>query len=106
MRWKYPCHQKVNSIDLGLAILSVRNKTPDGLRRYPLTLQEIGYYCNCTRERVRQIEERGLRKIRQRLCEESPEYLDALRAYMHSLGRSDYAPMPFKNRSCHRATSC
>ena len=35
-------------------------------REHPLTLEEIGQHFNLTRERVRQIKEKALRKLRQR----------------------------------------
>jgi DNA-directed RNA polymerase sigma subunit (sigma70/sigma32) len=68
------CH-----IDLGLAIMqteewqNIRRRWewfPNyDRRRFGLrpTLEEIARLCGCQRERIRQIEERGLRKLRMRL---------------------------------------
>lgn len=44
--------------------------------RQPMTLEEIGYICNLTRERVRQIKERAIRRLRKSSNQE------ALRAYL------------------------
>lgn len=73
-----------HSIDLGLAILctsndSFGNPRPGGCK----SLSEIALYCGCSRERIRQIADRGLRKIRNGLyeageAEEYRELLDAL----------------------------
>ena len=48
-------------IGLGLALMR---------RRFPcerLTLQQMADYCDCSKERIRQIEEQALRKLRGRL---------------------------------------
>lgn len=50
------------NIDLGLAVLSVVNT---GHQR--MTLEDIADVCECSIERVRQIEERALKKLRARL---------------------------------------
>lgn len=45
--------------------------------RQPMTLEEIGSMCNLTRERVRQIKERGLRRLRKSSAK------NALRSYLN-----------------------
>lgn len=50
------------NIDLGLAVLSIVNR--EGQR---MTLEEIADVCECSIERVRQIEARALAKMRSRL---------------------------------------
>ena len=44
------------------------------LAEHPLTLQEIGVRHNISRERVRQIEERLLKKLRQYMQNEIPDF--------------------------------
>ena len=45
--------------------------------KQPMTLEEIGYMCGLTRERVRQIKERGLRRLRKSSAQ------NALRSYLN-----------------------
>ncbi len=54
-------------IDLGLAVLSASEL----FRGVPLSAEVIAAACSCSRERIRQIEQRALRKLRNRLGEES-----------------------------------
>ena len=55
-------NKKTAEIDLGLALLStVCNPGVE------LTLEDIAAWCNCSRERIRQIEEIALRKMRKKL---------------------------------------
>lgn len=59
---------KTIRIDAGLALLSLVSK-----RNEPLTLDDIAAWCDCSRERVRQIEESALKKIRMRLNKDELE---------------------------------
>ena len=44
---------------------------------YPLTLEEVGLYFNVTRERIRQIEAKGLRRLRHpKRSRKLKDYLD------------------------------
>ena len=61
---------KSEAIDLGLALLSIARIPGE-----PLTLEDIAAWCDCTRERIRQIERDALRKIRRRLSKEEWEQL-------------------------------
>ena len=45
------------NIDLGLAILASTNEPPH-------TCQTIAAYCGCSRQRIQQIEQKALRKLR------------------------------------------
>ena len=60
--------EKGNKIDLGLALLSVLLLPGEWL-----TLDDIAAWCDCSRERIRQIEESALRKVRRRLTPEEIE---------------------------------
>ena len=65
------------NIDVGLAALSKHNK-----HGQQMTLDDMAYVCGCNRERIRQIQEQALRKIRYRLMEsqDAEELRDQLRA--------------------------
>lgn len=52
---------KTKRIDIGLAILATKRLPRSGRSR-----TEIAAYCGCSRERIRQIEERALRRLRVR----------------------------------------
>lgn len=62
-----------SSIDLGLAI-SAHHSTLG----VPRTADSIAAYCGCSRQRIQQIEEKALRKIRVKLYQ-SPELNEELR---------------------------
>ena len=64
---------KTERINLGLDLLAMR--TPPGVE---LTQTEIAAWCGCRSEYIRQIEERGLRKIRRKLMS-NPELAEAWR---------------------------
>ncbi len=51
-----------SSIDLGLAISGLYAR-----KGVPMTHDEIAAYCGCSWQRIWQIEQRGLRKLRNRL---------------------------------------
>ena len=53
-----------------------RRRSVRSFRRQPLTLEEIGVKFNLTRERIRQIKEKALRRLK------STKQSKALRAYM------------------------
>lgn len=55
------CPPKQARIDIGLAILGTKPLPRSGRSR-----TEIAAYCGCSRERIRQIEERALRRLRNR----------------------------------------
>ncbi len=61
-------------IDIGLAVIGVLNKT--GL---PLTLEDLGYVCQCNRTRFQQLEKSGLRKAYAQLSIERQELISELR---------------------------
>ena len=62
-------------IDLGLAICPIKN------RGKQLTLEEISAYCGCSRNRIHQIEQKALAKVRRllRLQGISRDLAEALR---------------------------
>lgn len=72
-----------SSIDLGLAVLGVVNCNP----REPLTLEAIAEVCECAKERIRQIEEGALEKLRRRFGNDT-ELREAF-AEMLAAGRED-----------------
>lgn len=57
--------QRNKNVDLGLAVLELMES--EGKIRPPLTYEVIGSACGVSRERIRQIAARALRKIRTRL---------------------------------------
>jgi DNA-directed RNA polymerase sigma subunit (sigma70/sigma32) len=50
------------SIDLGLAVSGLHAR-----KGVPMTTREIAAFCGCSKQRITQIEERALRKLRNRL---------------------------------------
>ena len=74
-------------IELGLAIMQATRE------RGPYTFQEIANYCDCSRERIRQIYERALKKIRLRL---EPETFEQLKHHVLSQGQPQAYRMPFR----------
>lgn len=78
------------NIELGLAVMQATRE------RGPFALQEIANYCGCSRERIRQIEERALRKIRNRLQCSAPEIWEALRHHVFTAGQLTTYREPFR----------
>src|SRR5262245_50853771 len=70
-------HPDIN-IELGLAV-SALTMLPGETR----TLEEIAAYCNCSRERIRQIEFRALRKMRIRLEAQGIKWADVMESLRH-----------------------
>ena len=64
------------SIDIGLAALSKHNTTGQ-----QMTLEDMAYVCECDKERIRQIQESGLKKARWFIMENNlgEELLEQLR---------------------------
>ena len=71
------CLDRNHDIDIGLAALSKHNK-----HGQQMTLDDMAYVCNCDRERIRQIQNQALRKLRSRIMEngETEELHEQLRA--------------------------
>ena len=65
------------SIDIGLAALCKHNT-----RGQQMTLEDMAYVCECDKERIRQIQESGLRKARCAIMELGigEELIEQLRA--------------------------
>lgn len=69
---------KPDRINLGLAVSGLHSQ-----KGVPRTCDDIASYCGCSRQRIQQIEERALRKLRYKLRIGHPE----LRELMESLKR-------------------
>ncbi len=65
-----------SSIDIGLAI-SAHHSTLG----VPRTAESIAAYCGCSRQRIQQLEHRGLRKIRAALYRDK-ELMEELRSFL------------------------
>ena len=75
---------KPDPVALGTAIMQATRE------RGPYTLQEIADYCGTSHERIRQIVDRALRKIRNRLQCSDPETWEAIRHHIATGGRTHY----------------
>lgn len=65
--------EKTTQIDLGLAVLGAI--VPPGVE---LTLEEIGVVCGCSKESVRLIQNRALKRIRKRLYNREQEFREII----------------------------